>query len=43
MGASFIDKPTNFAGDIYAPRSNADWRGQISAGLNLQYNSWIGD
>lgn len=41
MGASFIDKPTNFAGDIYAPRSNADWRGQISAGLNLQYNSWI--
>lgn len=41
FGASFIDAPENFAGDIYAARTNADWRGQISAGLNLQYNSWI--
>ena len=41
LGASFIDKPENFAGDIYAARANADWRGQVSAGLNLQYNSWI--
>jgi len=29
------------AGDIYAPRVTADWRGQFSTGLNLQYNSWI--
>jgi hypothetical protein len=41
FGGSFIDQPTNFAGDIYALRANADWRGQISAGLNLQYNSWV--
>lgn len=41
MGASFIDKPIDFMGDIYAARANADWRGQISAGLNLQYNSWV--
>lgn len=41
LGASFIDKPSGLAGDIYAPRVHADWRGQLSAGMNLQYNSWI--
>lgn len=41
LGGSFIDHPDNLVGDIYAMRANADWRGQISAGLNLQYNSWV--
>ncbi|MCL2748907.1 MAG: hypothetical protein FWE50_02415 [Alphaproteobacteria bacterium] len=41
LGASFIDRPDFMAGDIYAPRVTADWRGQFSTGLNLQYNSWI--
>ncbi len=40
LGSSFIEHPDNFIGDIYAMPVNADWRGQISAGLNLQYNSW---
>ncbi|MDR1337408.1 MAG: hypothetical protein LBJ73_00050 [Rickettsiales bacterium] len=41
FGASFIDSPDNFQTDIFAPRVTADWRAQVSAGLNLQYNSWI--
>lgn len=41
FGASFIDSPQNFQTDIYMPATTADWRGQISTGLNLQYNSWI--
>jgi hypothetical protein len=41
IGASFIDNPDDMMGDIYAPRVNADWRGQLSAGLNMQYNSWV--
>ncbi|MDR0741572.1 MAG: porin [Rickettsiales bacterium] len=41
FGASFIDSPENFQPDVFAPRVTADWRAQTSAGLNLQYNSWI--
>ncbi|MDE6477660.1 MAG: hypothetical protein K2L94_00240, partial [Alphaproteobacteria bacterium] len=41
MGASFMDAPDNYRADIYAPRVTADWRAQVSAGMNLQYNSWI--
>lgn len=41
FGASFIDNPENFQTDIFAPKVTADWRAQVSAGLNLQYNSWI--
>ena len=41
LGGSFIDRPDDMAGEIYAPRVTADWRGQLSAGFNLQYNSWI--
>jgi hypothetical protein len=40
LGASFIDAPDDMSGGMYAPRVNADWRAQVSAGLNLQYNSW---
>ncbi len=41
LGASFIDSPDNFQADPYAPNLTADWRAQASAGLNVQYNSWI--
>ena len=39
-GAMFIDTPDGMTGDIYAPRVYADWRAQLSGGLNVQYNSW---
>jgi hypothetical protein len=41
FGASFIDSPENFQTDVFAPRVTADWRAQVSAGMNLQYNSWV--
>ena len=41
LGASFIDNPDDFNADPYAPNLTADWRAQASAGLNLQYKSWI--
>lgn len=41
LGASFMDNPDNFQADPYAPNLTADWRAQASAGLNLQYKSWI--
>lgn len=41
FGASFMDKPDNYRTDSYTPLVNADWRAQISGGMNLQYNSWI--
>ncbi len=41
FGASFIDNPDNFSADPYAPNLTAEWRAQMAAGLNVQYNSWI--
>lgn len=41
VGASFMDKPDNYRTDSYTPRVTADWRAQVSSGMNLQYNSWI--
>ena len=41
FGASFIDAPQNLQTDIYMPATTADWRGQISTGFNLQYNSFV--
>lgn len=41
FGASFMDNPENYRTDAYTPLVNADWRAQVSAGMNLQYNSWI--
>lgn len=41
FGASFMDRPDNFRTDSFTPRVHADWRAQVSAGMNLQYNSWI--
>jgi hypothetical protein len=31
----------NFDNEIYTPGVTADWRAQMSLGMNLQYNSWI--
>ncbi len=41
IGASFIDSPDGYSADMYAPSVTADWRAQMAAGFNLQYNSWI--
>ena len=41
VGLSFMDKPRDFDNEVYTPGVTADWRAQMSMGLNLQYNSWI--
>lgn len=41
FGASFMDKPNDYRTDAYTPVVNADWRAQVSAGMNVQYNSWM--
>ncbi len=41
FGASFMDAPDGYRTDSFTPRVYADWRAQASAGLNVQYNSWM--
>ena len=41
FGASFMDSPRDFDNEVYTPGVSADWRAQMSLGMNLQYNSWI--
>lgn len=41
FGASFMDNPHGFSTDVYAPAVTSDWRAQFTAGMNIQYNSWI--
>jgi len=41
LGMSFMDNPRNFDNEIYTPGVTADWRAQMSLGMNMQYNSWI--
>ena len=41
FGASFMSRPDDFRQSIYAPRVTADWRAQISAAVNVQYNSFM--
>ena len=41
LGASFMDKPHGLSTDVYAPPVTADSRTQFTAGMNIQYNSWI--
>lgn len=41
FGASFMSHPDNYRPESYTPRVNADWRAQVSGGMNMQYNSWI--
>lgn len=41
LAASFMNEPENYSENSFTPNVTADWRGQISAGVNLQYNSFI--
>ncbi len=41
LGASVMENPDHYRAEMYAPRVTADWRAQVSAGMNLHYNSWI--
>lgn len=41
VGLSFMNRPDDFDNEIYTPGVTADWRAQMSMGMNLQYNSWI--
>lgn len=41
VGASFMKNPNDFDNEVYTPGVTADWRTQMSLGMNLQYNSWI--
>lgn len=41
LGLSFMDNPENFDNEVYTAGVTADWRAQMSMGMNLQYNSWI--
>ena len=41
LGLSFMDNPNDFDNEIYTAGVTADWRAQMSLGMNLQYNSWI--
>ena len=38
---SFMDNPRDFDNEVYTPGVTADWRAQMSMGMNLQYNSWV--
>lgn len=41
FGASFMSHPDGYRTDAYTPRVTADWRAQVSGGVNIQYNSWM--
>ena len=36
-----MDNPRDFDNEVYTPGVTADWRAQMSMGMNLQYNSWV--
>ena len=41
LGVSFMDNPDGFDPEVYMPAVTADWRAQMSLGMNLQYNSLV--
>ena len=41
LAFSYMEKPKNYSENNFSPNVTADWRGQIAAGVNLQYNSFI--
>jgi len=41
LGASYMNHPNGFSTDTFTPAATADWRGQVYAGLNIQYNSLV--
>ena len=36
-----MGNPENFDNEIYTPGVTADWRAQMTLGMNAQYNSWM--
>jgi len=41
VAVAYIDNPKNYEENSFSPHVTADWRGQLAAGINLQYNSFI--
>lgn len=41
FAVSYMDKPEKYSENSFSPYVTADWRGQIAAAINLQYNSFI--
>ncbi len=41
LAASFMDNLKNYKPAEYSALVNADWRAQLSGGVNVQYNSWM--
>jgi hypothetical protein len=41
FGASFMSNPDKFQQSQFSPDVSADWRAQISAAMNVQYNSFM--
>ena len=41
ISASFMSRPDNFEQAHYSPRVTSDWRAQIAAAINVQYNSFM--
>lgn len=41
LAFSYMEHPKNYSENSFSPDVTADWRGQIAAGINLQYNSFI--
>lgn len=41
LAFSYMDNPKNYSENTYSPTVTADWRAQMAAGINLQYNSFI--
>ena len=41
FGASFMSRPDGFSQSQWSPDVTADWRAQVAAAMNLQYNSLI--
>lgn len=41
LSASFMSRPDDFKQSQFSPRVTADWRAQVAAAVNVQYNSWM--
>ena len=41
LAMSYMDTPKDYSENNYSPSVTADWRAQMAAGINLQYNSFI--
>ena len=41
LTASFMSRPDDFKQSQFSPRVTADWRAQLAAAMNVQYNSWM--